>query len=618
MTDPRKIVPERYLDAFDRVATVDPRARRAVLEAMGLDPVAPSRGREEGADPEPVALGRPGEWLSSPAELVLEDGSVLGRVARLPHDLPFGYHHLLHQRRDQLLLVPPRRCAPPDPPRAWAWAVQLPALRSSASWGIGDLGDLRALAAWSHRVGAGALVVSPLGAPNPSPEPEPSPYYPSTRRFRNPLLVRIEAVPGAGDPALGIAALAAEARELNKAPLLDRARVASLKQRALERIWAAGAARRDDTVAPLRTFRERFGASLRSWAVFAALAQVHGPGWRTWPAAYRSPGSPEVSAFAAAHADTVAFHEWVQWVLDEQLRAAGEVGVALVNDLPVGFDPGGFDAWAWQELIAGNVRIGAPPDRFNPQGQDWGLPPFVPHRLREAHLAPFVETVRAALHHSGGLRMDHVMGLFRLWWIPVAGPGGAYVRYPVDELLAVLAIESRRANAVIIGEDLGTVERGVRGMLGRHGLLSTRVVYFERRALNRYPRGAYATVTTHDLPTLAGVWRGTDLDDQRAAGGDPDPRDLDRLRRRVVRAAGIGAEASLEAAVIGVHRALAASPAALVGATLEDALRVERRPNLPGTTDAQRPNWSVALPATLDAIQRDPFVARLASVLRRP
>lgn len=614
MIDPLEIVPERYLDAYDREATIDRAARRAVLRAMGLDSVRRARTRD--GDPGPVAVGTPGAALASPAELVLEDGTSLGTVTRLPRDLPHGYHHLVHSMRDQLLLVPPRRCAAPSA-RGWAWTAQLPSIRSAASWGMGDLGDLRRLAAWSHAIGARAIVVSPLGAPNPSPDPEPSPYYPSTRRFRNPLLVSIEAVPGAAGVAPRIEGLAAEARRLNASPLIDRSRVAALKHEALVQIWQAGAARRDDTADPLRAYRERSGESLRRWAVFAALSEAHGPGWQRWPAALRRPQSSAVEAFAAAHADRVAFHEWVQWVLDEQLRSAAGAGTALINDLPVGFDPGGFDAWEWQELLAPEARIGAPPDRFNPGGQDWGLPPFVPHRLREAHLAPFIETVRAVLTHAGGLRIDHVMGLFRLWWIPVDGPGGAYVRYPVDELLAVLAIESRRAGAAIIGEDLGTVERGVRRTLGRRGLLSTRVVYFERRAPSRYPRAAYAAVTTHDLPTLAGTWRRTDLDDQRAAGNDPEPRDLERLRRRLARVARVGPDASLEAAVLGVHRALAASPAALVSAMLEDALRVDRRPNLPGTTASQRPNWSMALPGSLEALERDPFVARLVSALHR-
>ncbi len=619
MTDPRDLVLPRYTDAFGREATVGEDVRRAVLRAMGVPPAARDARRGPSPDLEPIAVRAPGDPLPAAAELVLEDGTSLGTVTRLPPDLPFGYHHLLHDRHDQLLLVAPARCIVPGPARGWAWTVQLPATRSGASWGIGDLADLRSLAAWAAGVGARAMVVSPLGAPNPSPEPEPSPYYPSTRRFWNPLLLRIEEVPGSDDPALGIAGLAAEARRLNDSPRIDRAQVARLKSEALQRIWSARPAGHPDPAVAMQAFRAQHGAALREWAVFAALSEHHGPGWRRWPEEHRSPGSSGVAGFAAAQADRVAFHEWVQWLLDEQRRAAGGAGVSLVSDLPVGFDPGGFDAWAWQDLVAGAARIGAPPDRFNPEGQDWGLPPFVPHRLREAHLGPFIETVRAAFRHAGGLRIDHVMGLFRLWWIPVDGPGGgAYVRYPANELLAVLAIESHRANGIVIGEDLGTVERGVRRTLARHGLLSTRLIYFERRGPARFPRRALAAVTTHDLPTVAGTWHGTDLDDQRAAGLAPATSEIDVLRDRVARAAGVAADAPLDAAILGVYRALAASPAALVSATLEDALRVEARPNLPGTTSAQRANWSVALPEAIEGLVRDPFVARLAAAMRRP
>ncbi len=615
MTDPRTVVLDRYTDAYGREATVAAGVRRAVLRTMGPLPAHRSAGGRR--EPEPVAIHAPGDRLAAPAELVLEDGTSLGRVDRLPRDLPFGYHRLLHERTEQLALVPPPRCVVPGGNRGWGWTVQLPATRSAASWGIGDLADLRAVASWAGGAGASVVVVSPMGAPNPSPEPEPSPYYPSTRRFRNPLLIRIEEVPGAGDPALGIGELAAEARRLNDDRRIDRARVAALKLEALARIWAAGAGSRPDTAGPLLAFRGHEGTALHDWAVFAVLAEQLGPGWQRWPAEHRSPRSPAVARFAAAHAERVAFHEWLQWNLDEQLQRAGSAGAALVSDLPVGFDPGGFDAWAWQDLVATGARVGAPPDRFNPDGQDWGLPPFVPHRLRQAHLAPFIETVRAALRHAGGLRIDHVMGLFRLWWIPVDGPGGgAYVRYPADELLAVLAIESHRSGAVVIGEDLGTVERGTRRALARHGVLSTRLVYFERRGLGRFPRGSFAAVTTHDLPTIAGAWLGSDLDDQRAAGLHPDPRSLDTLRMRLARAAGVEAGAPVEDLVLGVHRALAASSSALVSATLEDALRVETRPNLPGTTATQRANWSVALPVAIESLEADPFVERLASVMR--
>ncbi len=608
MSDSAGPVVARYTDAFGRETTVSPQARRAVLEAMEVD----GGGPPAAGAPEPVRLARPGAPLGGRADLVLEDGTALGAVTRLPADLPHGYHRLQVDGREQLLLVPPPRCVAPPRTRGWAWCAQLPSVRSRASWGIGDLADLRALAAWSAGLGAAAIVVSPLGAPNPDPQPEASPYYPSTRRFRNPLLLRIEEVAGAAaDPA--VAGLAAEARRLNEQRLIDRAEVQRLKLRALQALWDR-ASRQDD--AGFAAYRAEQGDALRGWATFAAIAEVHRGGWRAWPEELRRPASSAVAAFATAHADRIAFHEWVQWLLDEQLRRAAAAGPGLIADLPIGFDPGGFDAWAWREVLSASASIGAPADRFNPAGQDWGLPPFIPHRLREAQLAPFIQTVRAAMRHAGGLRIDHVLGLFRLWWIP-ASPrdAGAYVRYPADELLAVLAIESERANAIVIGEDLGTVEHGVRRSLARHGLLSTRLAYFEPAGLGRIPRRVFAAVTTHDLPTVAGAWTGADLDDTVAAGMVPDRNGLGLLQRRIARTAGLGPDAAPREAILAVHAGLAASPAALVGATLEDALAVVERPNLPGTVSAQRPNWSLALPTPLEEIRRDPFVRRLAAIL---
>jgi 4-alpha-glucanotransferase len=287
--------------------------------------------------------------------------------------------------------------------------------------------------------------------------------------------------------------------------------------------------------------------------------------------------------------------------------------------MPVGVDPGGFDAWDWQDQLAIGASVGAPPDRFNTTGQDWGLPPFIPHRLREAGYRPFIDTIRAQLRHAGGLRIDHVLGMFRLWWIPTGSvpARGAYVRYPTDELLEIVALESHRAQAVVIGEDLGTVPPGVRAELRKRSLLSSRLVLFERVPPERYPRQAVAGVTTHDLPTMAGIWTGSDLEDQAAAGVTPDGEALALLRGRLAEAAGIGAEAELDEVVSAVHRRLAASPSVLVAATLEDALRVETRPNLPGTVSTQRDNWSIALPQPLEDIETDPRVRSLTGDLRR-
>jgi 4-alpha-glucanotransferase len=568
---------------------------------------------------DPVRVVSPGAPLPTAGELILEDGSRMGVMSQLPRDLPLGYHRLILEGCEQLLIAAPRRCYLPAELRAWGWATQLYAARSSHSWGIGDLADLRSLASWAGGLGAGALVVNPLGAPNPGPKVEASPYYPSTRRFGDPLLVAIDAVPGADGVAEAVRPLAEGGRDLNRHRLIDRERALQLKLSALEAIWSSGATRSGAPAERLAAFRAQQGDALRQWATFVMLSERFGTGWQAWPEPYRDPTSPAVGRAAAERADRVAFHEWIQWLLDEQLTAAASAGPFLIADLPVGFDREGFDAWAWQQSLAPGMSIGAPPDPFTIEGQDWGLPPFIPQRLRQDGYRPFIETLRAVLRHAGGLRIDHVLGLFRLWWVPRGGSpaAGVYVRSATDELLAILALESHRASAVVIGEDLGVVQPGVRQTLRARNLLSTRLVYFERRAPASYPRPVMASVTTHDLPTVAGVWSGADLADQARAGVTPNVRGDAEIRARMVKATGLGRDATASEVITAAYGALARSDAALVVASLEDAGRVEERPNLPGTTARQRPNWSLALPTPIEELQRDPFVERLAHALRR-
>jgi 4-alpha-glucanotransferase len=419
-------------------------------------------------------------------------------------------------------------------------------------------------------------------------------------------------VPGAAVASDRPERLGAAGRALNGGARIDRDAVFTLKMDALAAIWDGR-----PPINGLDAYRSETGPALREWATFAVLAERHGAGWSRWPEDLRRPGGAAVARFAVEHADRVAFHEWVQWLLDEQLRRASQA-LPLFADVPVGVDRDGADAWAWQDVMALEASIGAPPDRFNAAGQDWGLPPFIPARLRAAGYAPFIQTLRAALRHAGGLRIDHAMGLFRLWWLPLgADPRqGAYVRNPADELLEILAIESARAGAVVAGEDLGTVAPGVRRELRRRNVLSYRLAYFERRPPTRYPRGSLAAVGTHDLPTIAGTWLGSDLDVQRRAGLQPDAAGLALLRARLARAAGASPDAGLDEVILAVHRNVASSPAAIVVAALEDAQRVEVRPNLPGTVD-QHPNWSIPLPSTLEQMRDDPFVTALAETLRR-
>ena len=602
----RELVESSYVDAFRERKPIAPEVRAAVLAAMGL-----AAGEDVEPSSSAVAVAPRGSSLAAEGELTLEDGTVVGRVGAVPRDAPFGYHHLrLDDGAEQLLITGPGRCHLPADLHAWGWTVQLAATRSRRSWGIGDLHDLADLGRWSASVGAAFLAVSPLSAPNPGPYPEASPYYPSTRRFGNPLHLSIEALPGAAD----VGDLAVQGHALNDQRRVDRARVLEIKRAALERLWAGAAFDR----AAFDAWRIEQGDPLVRWAIFCVLSERFGPGWKAWPEAYRRPSDPATARIADAEHERVAFHSWVQWCFDRQLSDASR-DVRRLADMPVGVDPAGFDAWDWQEHLAIGATVGVPPDRFNTAGQDWGMPPFAPHRLRRACYRPFIETIRAQLRHAGGLRMDHVLGLFRLWWIPggFESTRGAYVRQRTDELLEVVALESHRASAVVVGEDLGTVPAGVRAELRRRRLLSTRLALFERHPPSRYPRQSFAGVATHDLPTLAGIWSGADLADQAASGVTPDTGEMARAHARLLRAAGLTADATLEEIVVALHRRLAESPAKLVAATLEDALRVEQRPNLPGILSSRRPNWSVALPVPIEELGADARVTAVVEALRR-
>ncbi len=597
-------VEQTYTDAFGKRRTIAPEVRDAVLATMGA--VA-----DVG---DPVAIARPGASLPLAGDVSLEDGTSLGHLESMPADAPLGYHSLhADDGSERLLITGPGRCHLPHGLREWGWAVQLAPTRSERSWGIGDLSDLGELGRWSADVGAGFLAVSPLGAPNPGPEPEASPYYPSTRRWGNPMHLAIDALPGDHRASEALTRLQREARALNLERRIDRTRIAALKLQAFETVWHL-----DDDRSDFVAWRAAAGPALERWATFVVLTERHGPGWQGWPEPLRRPGSADVRRIARDHADRVAFHAWIQWCFDRQLADASQA-IRRIADMPVGVDPGGFDAWDWQEHLALEASTGAPPDRFNTAGQDWGLPPYAPARLHAARYGPFIDTIRAQLRHAGGLRIDHVLGLFRLWWIPrgTDPSRGAYVRARTDELLEIVALESHRARAVVVGEDLGTVPSGVRRELRRRQLLSTRLALFERQPPDRYPRQSFAGVTTHDLPTISGIWSGADLADQRAAGVEANASSMASLRGRLVRAAGLDIDASVGEVTLALHRRLALAPPALVAATLEDALGVEERPNLPGTVSGQRDNWSLALPVPIEELGTRGNVQSVVDALRR-
>ena len=621
-----------YHDVAGRWIDVPAETLAAIRAAMG-EGEAPPGTAPPGTGPhdDPVVAFRPGQAPpgvtdGGPFELHTEDGAVAAVDAGggLPPDLPLGYHRLVHagDGRERLLIVSPGRCHLPPDLRTWGWAVQLYGARSRESWGIGDLADLRRLAAWSRRVGAGTCLLNPLHATVPD-FPQASPYYPSSRCFRNPLYLRIEEVPGAGEAGdaesgagrVDLAALAAEGRALNADRRIDRERVWKLKRTALEHLWvrfsASGGAPAFDA------FCAEQGDTLTGFATHCALTERFPGAWVDWPEEYRRPDSPAVGRFAAEHADRVGYHAWLQWLTETQLAAAGE-GLDLMQDLAVGVDPGGADAWLWQDTMALSMRVGAPPDDFNAKGQDWSLPPFDPWRLRLAGYDPWIRTLRAGLRAAGGIRVDHVMGLFRLFWIPLGvGPAaGAYVRYRHWEMLDILALESHRAGAYIVGEDLGTVEDFVRQELFERGVLSYRLLWFEPHRPPDFPVQALAAVTTHDLPTVAGMWSGADLAECQALGLDPNEEGARAIRDRLADWSGSPDDASPGDVVVNTHRLLAQAPSMILTATLDDAAVVEERPNVPGTVD-ERPNWSIALPVPLEELEESPTAAAIAEALNR-
>jgi 4-alpha-glucanotransferase len=430
----------------------------------------------------------------------------------------------------------------------------------------------------------------------------------------NPLYLRVEDVPGAASLA-ELVSLAEQGRALNSERLIDRARAWAVKSKALESLFDRF---EQGTSAPdLDRYIARQGWPLDGYTTFCALAERHGLPWQGWPSPYRRPTSQRVAAFAAGAEGKrrKRYHAWLQWLCDDQMAAASS-STDLVCDLAVGVDGEGADAWLWQDVFAMGIRVGAPPDDFNIDGQDWGLAPWDPWKLRGAAYEPYIETLRAAMKHARGLRLDHVMGLFRLFWSPTGSQPaqGTYVRYPGHDLLSLLCLEALRAGAYVVGEDLGTVEDEVREALARRGALSYKLLWFEPGRPPTWPRQALGAVTTHDLPTIAGVWSGSDLTAQRSAGVCPNEDGFASLHRRLEDWTGLSSARPASEVIQASYDLLAQAPCALLTAVLEDALAVEERPNMPGTID-QWPNWCLALPVPLEDIEQSPLAGAIAASL---
>jgi 4-alpha-glucanotransferase len=597
-----------WVDAHDQVHQVSPTVIEQLRDVIGTPP--------DDLELTAPIVTRPGRPLQTGGEVTCEDGSVRTLTDAVPDDFPLGYHRLRQSDgHERALIVSPGRCWLPEGWRAWGWTVQLYAARSRRSWGIGDLRDLKTLREWSEQLGAEFLLINPLHAVAPTFPQEASPYLPATRRFRNPIYLCVDDVEGAN--LVDLTTSEKRGRELNAQPIIDRDAIWALKRSALRDVFDVAASNPNSQKA-LAAWRNEQGQPLEDFAAWMVLALHHGPDWREWPEPLRNPRSTITAEFVAAHQADVDFQAWLQWQLDEQLRTASG-DLTIIQDLPIGVDGGGADAWMWQDVLASGVTVGAPPDLFSSLGQDWGSPPLVPWRLRAADYQPFIESVRATMANAGGLRIDHVMGLFRIWWVPPGGSpaDGAYVRYPSDDLLDIVALESRRQQAIVIGEDLGTVEPGVREALQERAVLSYRLLWFEEADPAEWPVSAMAAITTHDLPTVVGLWTGADLADQREYSAEPEDALRDQRAELLTSfdRADLPADASADTAVMAVHTLLATAPSILISATLDDAVGAPLRPNMPGTT--KRQNWAIPLEVAIDDLPAHTQAKKLANVLNQ-
>ncbi len=539
--------------------------------------------------------------------------------------------------------------APVPAGRSWGLTIQLYAVRSRASWGHGDFRDLADLASWSaQELGAGFVLINPLHAAEPVPPVSTSPYLPMSRRFISPLYLRIEDIPGYSDlddrERGHIAALAKPLKAANDAgSLLDRDAVWAAKRTALKILHQVPMSPR--RAAEYDAYRERAGQALTDWATWCVLAEVHGADWRTWPAGLARPGAEVVAMERSRLAREADFHAWLQWLADGQLAAAQDaaraagMNIGLIQDLAVGAHPGGADAWSDQDLVVPGVTVGAPPDEFNQRGQDWGSQPWHPERLAERRYQPLADLITVAVRRAGALRMDHVMGLCRLWWVP---PGmtpdrGTYVRYDHVAAVGVLARAAIQAGVLAIGEDLGTVDPWIRNYLAAHGVLGTSMLWFERRGdgtprpPGEWRRDSLAAIGTHDMPPAAAFLTGEHVSLRADLGVLTRSVEAERAEADAARAAwraalaaeGLlppGGHSSLTDQVVALYAYLARTPSVLIGVSLPDAVGQRLPQNVPGTMD-EYPNWRIPLadgegkPVFLEDLGTHPGVRAIADAV---
>jgi len=676
---------QRALDmlgiAADTDAEID--AALAEMDRAAASEILPNVMVVRADDEWAITLNAPGGHQTAHWQLTLEDGTLRtgraaledgssGSVLHLRADnLPPGYHRLAigfgggddEFSAESDFIVTPSQCYLPEALQAnqkiWGLAAQLYSLNAPRNWGLGDFGDLAALCATAGDMGAGLVGLSPLHAGYPAAPERFSPYAPVSRLTLNALFIDIEGVPEFAQSESAKAMISdgefqKQLKAARQAELIDYPLVSALKYRMLRQLFARFCDLHLTETGAVKSERgERFAAFKlegEGWlfhrAQFDALSDDFAAegkqDWRAWPDAFHDPRSEAVARFARDHRQQVDFYLYLQFVADEQLKAARQHGqmnglsLGLYLDLAVGTGAESADVWADQNLHAIKASVGAPPDIFSPAGQSWGLAPLKPRSLKQTSYRSFTRLLRQNMRHAGALRIDHALGLLQQYWVPLDGTAweGAYIRYPTEDLLGLIALESQRNQCVVIGEDLGTVPPSFRHQLIARGILSYRILYFEQDenrafvAPRHYPAQSLAAVTTHDLPTLRGFWTGHDLDVRTQLALFPKDHDIDAERadralalgelEKAMRSAGAWTDKAspqpgpkLTAAA---YETLGHAPSKIVMLTLEDALDMRDQPNLPGTID-EHPNWQHKLSVAVEDLASDPHLRTIVDAL---
>ncbi|WP_336669313.1 4-alpha-glucanotransferase [Enterobacter asburiae] len=660
-----------YINAHGKPQSIGADTKRRLLDAMhkadakaSVAPVPNVKVFTAGKKM-PLAVEGRGEfsWLLTTEEGHQHKGHATGgKTLNLPAKLPEGYHTLTLTQDDSRfhcrVIVAPKRCYEPqallEGKKLWGACVQLYTLRSDSNWGIGDFGDLKKMLVDVGERGGAFIGLNPIHALYPANPESASPYSPSSRRWLNVIYIDVNALEDFKNSKEAqawwkLSTTQQALKQARDADWVDYSTVTALKMAALRLAWKGFSQRDDEQMAAFRQFVTQEGESLYWQAAFDALHayQVKEDemrwGWPVWPGAYQSVDTPEVKAFCEKYADEVDFYLWLQWLAYSQFAACWQVSqgykmpIGLYRDLAVGVAEGGAETWCDRELYCLKASVGAPPDILGPLGQNWGLPPMDPHVMAARAYEPFIDLLRANMQNCGALRIDHVMSVLRLWWIPYGETAdhGAYVQYPVDDLLSILALESKRHQCMVIGEDLGTVPVEIVSKLRDSGVYSYKVLYFENdhektfRAPKAYPEQSMAVATTHDLPTLRGYWESGDLTLGKTLGLYPDEEVLrglyqdrelskqgllDALHKQGCLPKRAGHKASLMSMTAtlnrGLQRYIADSNSALLGLQPEDWIDMAEPVNIPGTS-YQYKNWRRKLSTTLEKMFADDGVNKL-------